>query len=89
MLQLAGVQLVPFSPLHDLQLPPGLSAVLFGGGSVAQHAAQLSANTAMLEAVRAFARSGGLVLGEACGLLYLSQSLQHHQHGQRHTLGEH
>lgn len=88
MLQSAGVQLVPFSPLHDQQLPPGLSGLLLGGGAVAQHAAQLSGNTAMLEAVRAFAGAGGLVIGEAGGLLYLSQSLQWQQHGQRHAMGE-
>lgn len=88
LLQLAGVQLVPFSPLHDKQLPPGLSGVLLGGGSVAQHAAQLSANSPMLGALRAFAGAGGLVIGEAGGLLYLSQSLQWQQHGQRHAMGE-
>jgi cobyrinic acid a,c-diamide synthase len=88
MLQLAGVQLVPFSPLHDCQLPPGLSGVLVGGGAVAQHAAQLSCNTPMLEALRAFAGAGGLVLGEAGGLLYLSRSLQWQQEGQRHAMGE-
>lgn len=88
MLQLAGVQLVPFSPLHDSQLPPGLSGVLLGGGAVAQHAAQLSCNSSMLEALRAFAGAGGLVIGEAGGLLYLSQSLQWQQHGQRYAMGE-
>lgn len=88
LLQLAGVQLVPFSPLHDKQLPPGLSGVLLGGGAVAQHAAQLSANSPMLGALRAFAGAGGLVIGEAGGLLYLSQSLQWQQHGQRHAMGE-
>lgn len=88
MLQLAGVQLVPFSPLHDKQLPPGLSGLLLGGGAVAQHATQLSANAPMLQALRAFAGAGGLVIGEAGGLLYLSQSLQWQQHGQRHAMGE-
>lgn len=90
MLQLAGVQLVPFSPLHDQQLPPGLAAVLIGGGAVADHAAQLSHNRSMLEALRAFAHAGGLVIGEAGGLMYLSKSLQQQQqqHGQRHAMGE-
>lgn len=88
MLALAGVQLVPFSPLHDTHLPPGLSGVLLGGGAVAQHAVQLSGNAPMLEAIRAFAAAGGLVIGEAGGLLYLSQSLQWQQHGQRHPMGE-
>jgi cobyrinic acid a,c-diamide synthase len=42
----------------------------------------------MLEAIRAFAAAGGLVIGEAGGLLYLSQSLQWQQNGQRHPMGE-
>lgn len=88
MLRLAGVQLVPFSPLHDTQLPPGLSGVLLGGGAVAEHAAQLSSNASMLGALRAFAQAGGLVVGEAGGLMYLSQSLQRQQHGQRYFMGE-
>ena len=79
--------MVPFSPLLDSQLPPGLSAVLLGGGLMADWAEQLAANTAMLEALRAFAAAGGLVIGEGAALMYLSQSVQ--QPGQqRHTMGE-
>ncbi|KAF6259578.1 P-loop containing nucleoside triphosphate hydrolase protein [Scenedesmus sp. NREL 46B-D3] len=76
MLGCAGVQLVPFSPLHDSKLPPGLSAVVLGGGAVAEWGQQLSANTPMLEALRAFAAAGGLVMGEGAALMYLSRSLQ-------------
>lgn len=87
MLTDAGVQLVPFSPLHDSQLPPGLSAVLVGGGPVVDWTEQLSANVPMLEALRAFSSAGGFVLGEGAGLMYLSKSLQ--QPGQRrYELGE-
>lgn len=87
MLTAAGVQLVPFSPLHDQQLPPGLSAVLLGGGPLTDWVEALSANIPMLEAVRAFASAGGLVIGEGAGLMYLSQSVQ--QPGQqRYGLGE-
>lgn len=67
MLQLAGVQLVPFSPLHDRQLPPGLSGVLLGGGAVAQHAAQLSCNTPMLEALGRLRALGAWCLGRLEG----------------------
>lgn len=80
MLQRAGVQLLPFSPLHDSSLPPGLSAVLLGGGAVPAHARELAANAPMLQALRAFAHAGGYVLGEADGLMYLSQSLQLARH---------
>ncbi|WIA30503.1 hypothetical protein OEZ86_000587 [Tetradesmus obliquus] len=76
MLGAAGVQLVPFSPLHDSKLPPGLSAVLLGSGAVSEFGQQLAANSSMLEALRAFAAAGGLVLGEGAALMYLSRSLQ-------------
>lgn len=87
MLGAAGVQLVPFSPLHDTQLPPGLSAVLLGGGAVADWADHLAANKPMLAALRAFAAAGGLVVGEGAALMYLSQSVQRPGR-QRHSMGE-
>jgi cobyrinic acid a,c-diamide synthase len=87
MLSAAGVQLVPFSPLHDSKLPPGLSAVLLGGGAVAECGQQLAGNRPMLEALRAFAAAGGLVMGEGAALMYLSRSLQ--RPGQlQHSMGE-
>jgi cobyrinic acid a,c-diamide synthase len=87
MLSAAGVQLVPFSPLHDSKLPPGLSAVLLGGGAVAECGQQLAGNMPMLEALRAFAAAGGLVMGEGAALMYLSRSLQ--RPGQlQHSMGE-
>jgi len=51
MLQCAGVQLVPFSPLHDRQLPPGVSAVLLGGVQQWSGAEQLQSNVAVVEAL--------------------------------------
>jgi hypothetical protein len=87
MLSAAGVQLVPFSPLHDSKLPPGLSAVLLGSGSVAERGQQLAANRPMLEALRAFAAAGGLVMGEGAALMYLALSLQRPGQ-QQHAMGE-
>lgn len=77
MLYGAGVQLVPFSPLTDRGLPPGLSALLLGGGPVQDWAGMLSTNEPMLAALRAFARAGGLVFGEGEALMYLAVSLRH------------
>lgn len=88
MLTLCGVQLVPFSPLHDKQLPPGLSAVLLGGGPVQDWLGQLSANSSMLQALRAFAAAGGLVVGEGAGLMYLSQSVQRPGQQMRYAMGK-
>jgi cobyrinic acid a,c-diamide synthase len=82
----AGVQLVPFSPLRDGRLPPGLSGVLLGGGPAHRWVHHLAANGPMLAALRAFAAAGGLVWAEGSGLVYVSQSLTTGM--QQHVLGE-
>jgi cobyrinic acid a,c-diamide synthase len=70
-----GVEIIPFSPTADKILPPRLDALYFGGGYPELYARELSANTAMLDQIRAFARSGGHIYAECGGLLYLSQQL--------------
>jgi hypothetical protein len=82
----AGVQLVPFSPIRDGRLPPGLSGVLLGGGPAHRWAHHLAANGPMLAALRAFAAAGGLVWAEGSGMVYVSQSLTTGM--QQHVLGE-
>ncbi|GBF99653.1 hypothetical protein Rsub_12472 [Raphidocelis subcapitata] len=76
LLAAAGAQLVPFSPLHDAAPPPGVSALLIGGGEPEAWAARLASNGSMLAALRAFASAGGIVLGEGGGLMYLAASMQ-------------
>ncbi len=71
-----GVQVVPFSPLHDQVLPEALDGLYFGGGFPELHAAALAANVSMLDAIRAFAASGRMVYGECGGYLYLLDALE-------------
>lgn len=87
LLAAAGAQLVPFSPLQDTQLPPGVSALLIGGGQPEQWAARLASNVGMLASLRAFAAAGGIVAGEGAGVMYLAASLQTAPQ-QRHSMGE-
>jgi cobyrinic acid a,c-diamide synthase len=70
-----GADIIPFSPIADRVLPPDLDALYFGGGYPELYARELSANTAMLDQIRAFTRSGGHIYAECGGLLYLSQQL--------------
>jgi cobyrinic acid a,c-diamide synthase len=70
-----GADIIPFSPIADRALPSDLDALYFGGGYPELYARELTANTAMLDQIRAFARSGGHIYAECGGLLYLSQQL--------------
>ncbi len=71
----AGLTLVPFSPLEDAALPPGLDGLYFGGGYPELSAAALAANAGMLAGVRAFCGSGRPVLAECGGFMYLMETL--------------
>jgi cobyrinic acid a,c-diamide synthase len=70
-----GAEIILFSPIADGNLPSDLDALYFGGGYPELYARELSANTPMLDQIRAFARSGGHIYAECGGLLYLSQQL--------------
>jgi cobyrinic acid a,c-diamide synthase len=70
-----GAEIIPFSPIADQLLPPDLDALYFGGGYPELYSRELSANTPMLDQIRAFTRSGGHIYAECGGLLYLSQQL--------------
>src|SRR5262249_18451057 len=69
-LRSAGALLVPFSPLHDRELPPALDLLYLGGGYPEVHAERLAANAPMLAAVRRFHAEGGRVYAECGGLMY-------------------
>jgi cobyrinic acid a,c-diamide synthase len=75
LLAAAGAEVAPFDPLRDEKLPEGTSALVIGGGFPEVYAAQLSANAALRESVRALAASGAPLVAECAGLLYLARSL--------------
>lgn len=76
-----------FSPLTDSALPADVDALYFGGGYPEEHAAMLSANKAMLAAIREFASSGRPVYGECGGLMYLCRSLENKDGSQYPMVG--
>jgi cobyrinic acid a,c-diamide synthase len=75
MLAARGAELAFFDPAADEEIPPGAQALYLGGGFPEVHAAALSSNEPMRTAVRAFVASGGAVVAECGGLLYLCRSL--------------
>lgn len=84
LLREAGAVLVPFSPLQDASLPPGLAGLLLGGGYPEEHAETLSRNTLLHADIRRLAESGRPVYAECGGLMYLGRLL--HVAGQAHAM---
>lgn len=87
LLELAGAELVPFSPLADTALPPGLDGLYIGGGFPELFARDLSANSAMRRAVAEAARRGTAVVAECGGLMYLARSLRDREGAQHEMVG--
>jgi cobyrinic acid a,c-diamide synthase len=80
----AGAQLVPFSPLHDRDVPRDIGALWIGGGYPEDHAAALEANVPMRMAIRDAVACGMPVYAECGGLMYLAETL--HTTGGAHTM---
>jgi cobyrinic acid a,c-diamide synthase len=79
LLEKFGAVIVPFSPLHDQELPDGIHALYLGGGYPELYAKELSENKPMLKSVRN-AVSGSLpTFAECGGYLYLLNELENDQ----------
>jgi cobyrinic acid a,c-diamide synthase len=73
-LRRGGADLVPFSPVHDPELPAA-DGVFIGGGFPEYRMGELEANHSMRESVREFIECGGPVYAECGGLMYLCRGL--------------
>jgi cobyrinic acid a,c-diamide synthase len=71
-----GLNLIPFSPLHDPDLPPDLDGLWLGGGFPELHLDTLSQNQSIMEAIRKFARSGKPIYAECGGYMYLGETIR-------------
>lgn len=80
-----GAEIVPFSPLDDKDLPGEVHGLYLGGGYPELFARQLSANQAMLQAVRERAGAGFPIYAECGGLMYLSREI-YDLEGERHAM---
>jgi cobyrinic acid a,c-diamide synthase len=76
LLRLAGVELVPFSPLHDSVLPEHIGGIYIGGGFPEEYAHRLSANESMRAALARLLQKSIPCYAECGGLMYLCQSIR-------------
>ncbi|OGO24983.1 MAG: hypothetical protein A2144_10335 [Chloroflexi bacterium RBG_16_50_9] len=87
LLEAWGAELVPFSPLQDIGLPPDTSGLYIGGGFPELYAADLSANTDTKKAIRLAAKRGMPVYSECGGLMYLGKSIADFQGNEYDMVG--
>lgn len=75
LLAAAGVETIEFDPASDESLPDGTCGIYFGGGFPEAHVAELAANRALHERLRAPINAGMPVVSEGAGTLYLGRSM--------------
>jgi cobyrinic acid a,c-diamide synthase len=76
------INLIFFSPIHDVCLPPNISGVILGGGFPEILAEQLSKNQSMRSSILKAAEIGTPIYAECGGLMYLSNSIMDDDSGQ-------
>ncbi|MEK8080529.1 cobyrinate a,c-diamide synthase [Pseudomonas sp. XK-1] len=86
LLEALGAELQFFSPLNDSRLP-AVDSLYLPGGYPELHLAQLSANQAMVQAIRAHHAAGKPIHAECGGMLYLLEQLTDQQGGSAAMLG--
>lgn len=71
-----GAEIVPFSPLADIELPKNIGGIYITGGYLDAYAEELSRNERIRESIKNFALHGGMVYSEGAGTAYLCDSYQ-------------
>lgn len=75
LLELAGAQLVYFSPVNDRSVPE-VDGIYIGGGYPELFARELEDNTPMREAIKQVSSEGLPIYAECGGLMYLTHEIQ-------------
>jgi cobyrinic acid a,c-diamide synthase len=70
-----GVELLPFSPMRDQELPVNINGLMIGGGFPEMFAKELAGNLKMKESIQKALEKGLPYYAECGGLMYLCQEL--------------
>lgn len=73
-LENCGAQIVPFSPLHEGELPDA-DGVIIGGGFPEMFAEKLSENTSMRDSIKRAAKNNMPIYAECGGYMYLTNAI--------------
>lgn len=73
-LEANNAQIIPFSPLHDEEIPD-VDGIYIGGGYPEIFANELESNNSMRESVLKYHKDGNPIYAECGGLMYLSKSI--------------
>lgn len=73
-LEANNAQIIPFSPLHDEEIPD-VDGIYIGGGYPEIFADELESNHTMRESVLKYHKDGNPIYAECGGLMYLSRSI--------------
>ena len=85
LLEAWGAELVPFSPLEDPGLPPGVGGVYLGGGFPEVYAETLAKNEPMKRSLVEASDRGMPVYAECGGLMYLGSDI-HDLEGKKYAM---
>ncbi|MBR4719916.1 MAG: cobyrinate a,c-diamide synthase [Lachnospiraceae bacterium] len=75
-LKAAGIEFIPFSPLHDTEIPENIDAIMLGGGYPEEYLKELSNNIPMLDCIRSAAGCGIYIIAECGGFMYLQEAIE-------------
>jgi cobyrinic acid a,c-diamide synthase len=76
LLKVMGANLVEFSPLHDKELPSGISGLILGGGYPELAAKQLSDNESLRASIKESLLKGLPCIAECGGFMYLHDTME-------------
>ncbi|MGC1248651.1 MAG: cobyrinate a,c-diamide synthase, partial [Spirulinaceae cyanobacterium] len=74
-LEQLGAELIPWSPLRDINLPQGIKGCYLGGGFPEVFAQELTGNEQILKQLKASIEKGLPIYAECGGLMYLGQQI--------------